>query len=98
MSLKFFCRLGGGDRGASEIMDHAFYSSINWQDIYDRKVPPPFIPNVSEQEIGDKYIPAEFKSDTVANTPSDRAGALHDEEGEPFEQFTFVGDKGNLHT
>ena len=37
MSLKFFCRLGGGDRGASETMDHAFYSSINWQDIYDRK-------------------------------------------------------------
>ena len=25
-------------------------------------------------------------------------GALHGGEGEPFEQFTFVGDKGNLHT
>ncbi|XP_062524037.1 RAC serine/threonine-protein kinase-like [Corticium candelabrum] len=91
-------RLGGGDRGASEIMDHAFYSNINWQDIYDRKVPPLFILNASEQEIGDKYIPAEFKLDTVANTPLDRAGALHGGEGEPFEQFTFVGDKGNLHT
>ncbi|XP_062523501.1 RAC-gamma serine/threonine-protein kinase-like isoform X2 [Corticium candelabrum] len=30
-------KLGGGDRGASEIMEHAFYSSINWQDIYNRK-------------------------------------------------------------
>ena len=34
---QFFYRLGGGDHGASEIMDHVFYSSINWQDIYDRK-------------------------------------------------------------
>lgn len=31
-------RLGGGREDAEEVKRHAFYASVNWQDVYDRKV------------------------------------------------------------
>jgi hypothetical protein len=58
-------------------MEHQFFSSIDWQTVYDRKLPPPFVPSVQADEVGDKYIPAEFKGDTVANTPSERQGSVN---------------------
>jgi len=40
-------RLGSGPRGGKDIMDHKFFSSINFEKLYERKVTPPFIPAVS---------------------------------------------------
>lgn len=37
----FFCcsdRLGGGPDDAKEIMRHSFFGTIDWQDVYDKKV------------------------------------------------------------
>lgn len=30
--------LGGGPDDAKEIMRHSFFSGVNWQDVYDKKV------------------------------------------------------------
>ena len=30
----------------NEIKSHYFFTSINWDDLEQRKIPPPFIPNV----------------------------------------------------
>lgn len=32
-------RLGGGQDGATEIKNHAFFASINWKDLEEKKVP-----------------------------------------------------------
>lgn len=32
-------RLGGGSEDAKEIMQHRFFASIVWQDVYEKKVP-----------------------------------------------------------
>lgn len=32
-------RLGGGPDDAKEIMRHSFFSTLDWQDVYDKKVP-----------------------------------------------------------
>lgn len=32
------CRLGGGPDDAKEIMQHKFFASIEWQDVYEKKV------------------------------------------------------------
>lgn len=32
------CRLGGGTDDAKEVMTHRFFSSINWQDVLQKKV------------------------------------------------------------
>ncbi|GCB77835.1 hypothetical protein scyTo_0020616 [Scyliorhinus torazame] len=31
-------RLGGGPDDAKDIMQHSFFTGINWQDVYDKKV------------------------------------------------------------
>ena len=31
-------RLGGGPDDAKEIMRHSFFGTIDWQDVYDKKV------------------------------------------------------------
>lgn len=39
-------RLGSGPRGGKDIMDHKFFSSIDFEKLYERKITPPFIPAV----------------------------------------------------
>mmetsp|Transcript_31979 Transcript_31979/g.55121 ORF Transcript_31979/g.55121 Transcript_31979/m.55121 type:complete len:678 (+) Transcript_31979:70-2103(+) len=34
-------RLGGGPRGAEEIKDHPFFSGIDWNEVYNKKLVPP---------------------------------------------------------
>ncbi len=31
-------RLGGGPDDAKEIMRHSFFTTLDWQDVYDKKV------------------------------------------------------------
>lgn len=33
-----FLRLGGGPQGGEEIKEHSFFASINWDDLYNKKV------------------------------------------------------------
>lgn len=37
-SLCCVYRLGGGERDAAEVMEHPFYTGVDWQVVYDRKV------------------------------------------------------------
>lgn len=37
-------RLGSGSRGIQEIKDHAFFKDVNWRDVVDKRITPPFIP------------------------------------------------------
>ncbi|KAG8628310.1 hypothetical protein KVT40_004183 [Elsinoe batatas] len=39
-------RLGSGPTDAQEIMSHAFFRNVNWDDIYHKRVPAPFAPSV----------------------------------------------------
>lgn len=34
----FSDRLGGGPDDAKEIMRHSFFGTVDWQDVYDKKV------------------------------------------------------------
>lgn len=37
-------RLGGGPRDAEEVKEHEFFAGVNWDDILNRRVPPPYVP------------------------------------------------------
>lgn len=37
----------GSKRGAVEVMEHSFFSRIAWRDLYEKKIEPPFIPQVA---------------------------------------------------
>lgn len=52
--LKLLCknphlRIGSGASNANEIKKHPFFKNLNWDNVYQRKVPVPFIPNINHE-------------------------------------------------
>ncbi|MEE6475280.1 hypothetical protein FKM82_010680, partial [Ascaphus truei] len=64
-------RLGGGPDDAKEIMRHSFFVGMNWQDVYDKKLVPPFKPQVSS-ETDTRYFDEEFTAQTITITPPEK--------------------------
>ncbi|KAL8971913.1 MAG: hypothetical protein Q9183_000821 [Haloplaca sp. 2 TL-2023] len=61
-------RLGSGPTDAQEIMSHAFFRNINWDEYRDKKVPPPFMPQISNPTDTSNFD-SEFTSVTPVLTP-----------------------------
>uniref|UniRef100_A0A4W4HBZ7 non-specific serine/threonine protein kinase n=1 Tax=Electrophorus electricus TaxID=8005 RepID=A0A4W4HBZ7_ELEEL len=72
-------RLGGGPDDAKEIMKHKFFAGIVWQDVYEKKLIPPFKPQVTS-ETDTRYFDEEFTAQTITITPPGE-----DENMEPFD-------------
>ncbi|XP_033115781.1 RAC-gamma serine/threonine-protein kinase-like [Anneissia japonica] len=88
-------RLGCGPTDAKEIMNHNFFDSINWQDLYDRKIEPPFKPQVTSA-TDTRYFDEEFTAEPVELTPPDQADSeshLNDEKPH-FASFSYQEEKG----
>lgn len=87
-------RLGGGPDDAKEIKSHAFFSSINWTDLYQKKIPPPFKPQVTS-DTDTRYFDSEFTGESVELTPPENAGHLNsiaeeNDSSQPyFHQFSY---------
>uniref|UniRef100_A0A673J8W1 non-specific serine/threonine protein kinase n=1 Tax=Sinocyclocheilus rhinocerous TaxID=307959 RepID=A0A673J8W1_9TELE len=64
-------RLGGGPDDAKEIMRHSFFAGIDWQDVYDKKLMPPFKPQVSS-ETDTRYFDEEFTAQMITITPPEK--------------------------
>ncbi|PNJ18947.1 AKT2 isoform 11, partial [Pongo abelii] len=64
-------RLGGGPSDAKEVMEHRFFLSINWQDVVQKKLLPPFKPQVTS-EVDTRYFDDEFTAQSITITPPDR--------------------------
>ncbi|XP_014661982.1 PREDICTED: RAC serine/threonine-protein kinase-like [Priapulus caudatus] len=93
--------LGGGPEDVKEIKIHPFFTSINWKDLAERKVTPPFKPQVTS-ETDTRYFDAEFTGDSVDLTPPRHTGgplnAIVEESTDApyFQQFSYHGDRGTL--
>ncbi|CAG6016654.1 unnamed protein product [Menidia menidia] len=86
-------RLGGGPDDAKEIMRHSFFSGIDWQDVYDKKLLPPFKPQVTS-ETDTRYFDEEFTAQTITITPpekfdEDGMDCLDNERRPHFPQFSY---------
>lgn len=42
-------RIGSGSTNANEIKKHVFFKNLNWDSVYHRKVPVPFIPHIMDE-------------------------------------------------
>uniref|UniRef100_A0A8C9Z1I1 non-specific serine/threonine protein kinase n=1 Tax=Sander lucioperca TaxID=283035 RepID=A0A8C9Z1I1_SANLU len=86
-------RLGGGPDDAKEIMRHSFFSGVDWQDVYDKKMVPPFKPQVTS-ETDTRYFDEEFTAQTITITPpekfdEDGMDCLDNERRPHFPQFSY---------
>eukprot|EP00914_Ancora_sagittata_P012479 GHVO01024002.1.p1 GENE.GHVO01024002.1~~GHVO01024002.1.p1 ORF type:complete len:482 (-),score=75.56 GHVO01024002.1:376-1821(-) len=88
-------RLGGGELDAKEIMSHSFFMKIDWQLLIDRKVSPPFQPQVTS-ETDTRYFDEQFTKEPVELTPpgGDIAMAREVNDDLPyFESFSYHGGR-----
>uniref|UniRef100_A0A667ZRN2 non-specific serine/threonine protein kinase n=1 Tax=Myripristis murdjan TaxID=586833 RepID=A0A667ZRN2_9TELE len=84
-------RLGGGPDDAKEVMTHKFFTSINWQDVIEKKLIPPFKPQVTS-ETDTRYFDDEFTAQTITVTPPDKYDSLDAEDSDQrthFPQFSY---------
>jgi serine/threonine protein kinase len=81
-------RIGSGPTDGGELRSHPFFASVNWDTMFQRKIPPPFVPSKSEAEKA-KYFDTEFTSER----PHDSICESKDRELNPnFEGFSFAGE------
>lgn len=83
-------RLGCGEQGAAEIMSTKFFSTIDFDKLYQREIVPPFQPEVTS-ETDTKYVPKAYlqaeAKDSIAEPVKKNDPNLGN-----FEAFTFSGD------
>ncbi|KAK4999828.1 Serine/threonine kinase [Elasticomyces elasticus] len=82
-------RLGSGPTDAQEIMSHAFFRNVNWEDIYHKRVQPPFLPTVKGRADTSNFD-SEFTSVTPVLTPVQ--SVLSQAMQEEFRGFSYSAD------
>jgi len=91
-------RLGGGPEDAAEIKSHQFFVNVNWSDLLEKKIEPPFKPQVTS-DTDTRYFDQEFTGESVQLTPPPNGlTELDNEECERefFNKFSFHGSTGTL--
>lgn len=84
-------RLGHSDRDALDIMEHPFFSSIDWDKLAVKDFKPPYIPKV--KRIDDlRHIDPLFKEEKVEDTPTAGGLRLSEKERNHFKEFTYCKD------
>ena len=82
-------RLGSGPTDAQEIMSHAFFKNVNWEDVYHKRVAAPMIPTVKSKTDTSNFD-SEFTSVTPVLTPVQ--SVLTQAMQEEFRGFSYTAD------
>ncbi|KAL5091230.1 Serine/threonine kinase [Trichoderma cf. simile WF8] len=82
-------RLGSGPTDAQEIMSQPFFRNINWDDIYHKRVQPPFLPQIKSATDTSNFD-SEFTSVTPVLTPVQ--SVLSQAMQEEFRGFSYTAD------
>ncbi|XP_061379116.1 atypical protein kinase C isoform X2 [Danaus plexippus] len=81
-------RLGCGDNGFLDIVNHPFFKSIEWEMLEQKQVVPPFKPRLEgERDLAN--FPPEFTDEPVHLTPDDHT-VIADIDQSEFEGFEYV--------
>lgn len=86
-------RLGSGARDAEEIMEHPYFGNINFDDILNLRVPPPYIPEVkSEEDVS--FFDRDFTTEVPRLTPVN--SVLDSSTQAQFRGFSYVNELSGL--
>lgn len=80
-------RLGSGETDAAEIKAHPFFRDTNWDDMYHKRVPPPFRP-VLKHALDVSFFDQEFTQEKPALSPVN--SVLSPADQQEFAQFSWV--------
>lgn len=80
-------RLGSGPTDAEEIKAHAYFRNVNFDDVYHKRIRPPFLPKVTSKTDVSNFD-TEFTSETPGETPTDYR--LDKVEQDLFKGFSYV--------
>jgi hypothetical protein len=97
-------RLGSGERDALEVMEHPYFKPVNFDDIYHKRVPPPFIPTL-QSATDTSNFDQEFTREVPVLTPVHSGISqvsrwlivvLTPDMQEQFRGFSFVADPDTI--
>eukprot|EP00928_Gymnodinium_smaydae_P081647 TRINITY_DN65124_c0_g1_i1.p1 TRINITY_DN65124_c0_g1~~TRINITY_DN65124_c0_g1_i1.p1 ORF type:complete len:381 (-),score=83.17 TRINITY_DN65124_c0_g1_i1:112-1254(-) len=84
-------RLGGGPGDAAEVQAHPFFSSVDFNKLYNKQIAPPFKPSVSNP-LETKYVDKEFLDLPIANSEVGPGG----QDQAYFQGFTYQAPSPNM--
>jgi hypothetical protein len=100
-------RLGSGESDALEVMAHPYFRPVNFDDIYHKRVPPPFIPQL-QSATDTSNFDQEFTREIPVLTPVNSGFlllvfqiiltciVLTPDMQEQFRGFSFVADPDSI--
>ena len=83
-------RLGSGPNGSENIKNHSFFKGVNWKEAWNKKLKPPFIPNLSN-DTDLRYFDSMFTDEPIDGVK--RKITIRDRDREPsneYNGFTYV--------
>lgn len=78
-----------GAKGSEEVKNHIFFEGINWKEIYNKRVKPPFMPRVSKPDET-RYIDKEFLDENPDSLQT--CDSIISKEDKFNESFEFIKD------
>ncbi len=82
-------RLGFGENGAKKIKQHPYFKNVNWTDVWNQKLNPPFIPNLKD-ETDLSYFDTLFTSETSSKSSGNSDLSDISMQYNTFKGFTYV--------
>lgn len=88
-------RLGSGAKGTENIKKHKFFKDLEWDKLYTKSLPAPFIPRVtSNDDIS--QIDKMFTNELPQETPTESNLNLNQKKRNYYEGFTFKNEDSIL--
>jgi len=82
-------RLGGAQDDAKPIKSHPFFRHVNWRDLVQHRVEPPFKPSILNEE-DTSLFDKRFTKMTPVDSPVDHSHLLSESVNNLFQGFTYV--------
>lgn len=76
------------DNGFKDILEHKFFMPINWEDLLNKQINPPYKPNL-EDDLGLENFDAQFTAEPVQLTPTE-PGVIAKVDQSEFEGFEYI--------
>uniref|UniRef100_A0A8C5Q0V5 Uncharacterized protein n=1 Tax=Leptobrachium leishanense TaxID=445787 RepID=A0A8C5Q0V5_9ANUR len=83
-------RLGAGEKDAQEVKAHRFFKKINWDELLEKKVKPPFVPNISSPEDVSNFN--KCITSRIPQLSPPWGGSLRQEDQDVFRGFDWITD------